>query len=99
MAGFSEINKRSNREFSWEIFLKKNKKNSILIRDLLQRSYILQSTYCLEKRKHRKFREKNRRFKIREKNVMSSYIIGVAIHFSMTAFSSLVIVITIFLMI
>ena len=35
VAGFSEINKRggSNKACSWEIFLKKNKKNSMLIRD------------------------------------------------------------------
>ena len=34
-AGFSEINKRggSNKAYSWENFLKKNKKNSMLIRD------------------------------------------------------------------
>ena len=34
MAGFSEIDKRgdSNKAFSWENFLKKNKKNSMLIR-------------------------------------------------------------------
>ena len=35
MASFSEINKRggSNKACSWENFLKKNKKNSMLIRD------------------------------------------------------------------
>ena len=35
VAGFSEINKRggSNKACSWENFLKKNKKNSMLIRD------------------------------------------------------------------
>ena len=35
VAGFSEINKRggSNKACSWENYLKKNKKNSMLIRD------------------------------------------------------------------
>ena len=36
MAGFSEINQRgdSNNACSWENFLKKNKKNSMLNRDI-----------------------------------------------------------------
>jgi hypothetical protein len=35
VAGFSEINKRggSNKTFSWEKFLKKNNKNSMVIKD------------------------------------------------------------------
>ena len=46
MAGFSEINKRegSNKTCSWEIFLKKNKKNSMVIRDFRVATLIIHTT-------------------------------------------------------